>query len=389
MIFSACGFNLFSMIFSMTLLGYWWSLLFGSPGTAAGCLSWEMWWLKTGSTVLAILQSARSYCRLLWEWRLHPLHLPGLVLMGWCRLQLTSLSSMIVLQPPLLCKCRPLCVSGDTSVLMNLHWSCDCTAQSSILSIGSVSVFLLWGFFVCFVFVFVFLWTILDSGSFSLFNGGQFFHELVCPLIVILPQIFFSLTALLFYPDFFCPFHAPADVVVHFFVLLNSFRFESLLSQFSPLVAQIKNFCSDPVFLLLLFLTIFAKDLAGCFSHCCVEGGTNCIHVHIQAIHSSRNPLLVVKLTKEPNVYTDDIKTRMIENQLKYNNDKKEAFFFFFSPPFLLPWIVPPFPFLIRPLSALTIFFSVSARNFRFMLDSKLSVQQTNKKDAIQICQTA
>ena len=38
-------------------------------------LSWEVWWLKTGSTGLAILQSARSCCRLLWERWLHPLHL--------------------------------------------------------------------------------------------------------------------------------------------------------------------------------------------------------------------------------------------------------------------------------------------------------------------------
>ena len=35
---------------------------------------------------------------------------------------------------------HPLCVSGDSSVLIDLHWPCDCTAQSSILSIGSVSV---------------------------------------------------------------------------------------------------------------------------------------------------------------------------------------------------------------------------------------------------------
>ena len=74
------------------------------------------------------------------------LHLLGLVLLGCCRLQLTFLSSPIVLQPPLLCEGwggRPLCVSRDSSVLMDLRLSCDCTAQSSILSIGSVSVALL------------------------------------------------------------------------------------------------------------------------------------------------------------------------------------------------------------------------------------------------------
>ena len=131
-------------------LGGWWGLLFGSSGTAAGCLSWEVWWLLTGSMGLAILLSAKSCCRLLWEQWLHPLHLLGPVLLGCCRLQLTFLSSMIMLQPPLLCEGwggHPLCLSGDSSVLMDLHWPCSCTAQSSILSISSVSVALLWGNF--------------------------------------------------------------------------------------------------------------------------------------------------------------------------------------------------------------------------------------------------
>ena len=47
------------------------------------------------------------------------------------------LSSVIELQPPLLCEGwdgRPLSPSGDSSVLMDLHWPCG-----RILSIGSVS----------------------------------------------------------------------------------------------------------------------------------------------------------------------------------------------------------------------------------------------------------
>ena len=131
-------------------LGDWWGWLFGSSGTAAGCLSWEVWWLRTWSMGLAILMSARSCCRLSWERRLHPLHLLGPVLLGCCRLQLTSLTSMIVLQPPLLFEGwggRPLCLSGDSPVLMDLYWPCNCTAQGSILSIGSVSLLLLWGIF--------------------------------------------------------------------------------------------------------------------------------------------------------------------------------------------------------------------------------------------------
>ena len=81
---------------------------------------------------------------------------------------------------------------------------------------------------------------------------------------------------------FFSLFHAPLDVVVHFLVFLRSIRFRSFLSQFSPFVAQIENFCSDPGFLV---LTMFAKDITGCFSHCCVEGGNHWIYVCIFVAH--------------------------------------------------------------------------------------------------------
>ena len=88
--------------------------------------------------------------------------------------------------------------------------------------------------------------------------------------LTFLPQIFFNLTTLFSYSVFFSLFRELFDVVVHFLVFLRSFRLKSFLSQFSPFVAQIKNFCSDPGFCL---LTMFAKDLTGCFSHCYVEGG--------------------------------------------------------------------------------------------------------------------
>ena len=107
-----------------------------------------------------------------------------------------------------------------------------------------------------------FSWTILGGNSFPLFHSGQVFHELECPLTVVLPQIFSSVTTLFSYPVLFCLFHAPLDGVVYFLVFLRSFRFESFLSLFSLFVAQIKNFCSDPCFFL---LTMFAKDLPGCY----------------------------------------------------------------------------------------------------------------------------
>ena len=84
--------------------------------------------------------------------------------------------------------------------------------------------------------------------SFPSFHSDQVFHELVCPLTVVFPHIFFYLTTLFSYPVFFCLFHLPLGVVVHFLVFLRSFRFESFHSQFSPSVAQIKHFCSDPGF---------------------------------------------------------------------------------------------------------------------------------------------
>ena len=66
---------------------------------------------------------------------------------GMLSTQPTSLSSMIVLQPKILGEGwggHPLCLSGNVSpVLMDFNRPCDCTAQCSILSIGSVSLVLL------------------------------------------------------------------------------------------------------------------------------------------------------------------------------------------------------------------------------------------------------
>ena len=83
--------------------------------------------------------------------------------------------------------------------------------------------------------------------AFPCFTVNIFFHELVCPLTVVLPKIFFRLTTLFAYPVFYCLFHAPLAVVV-FLVFLRSFMFESFLSRSSPFVAQIKHLCSDPFF---------------------------------------------------------------------------------------------------------------------------------------------
>ena len=49
--------------------------------------------------------------------------------------------------------------------------------------------------------------------DFPLFHSGQVFYQLVCPLTVVLPQIFFNLTTLFSYPVFFTLFDAPPAVV--------------------------------------------------------------------------------------------------------------------------------------------------------------------------------
>ena len=89
----------------------------------------------------------------------------------------------------------------------------------------------------------------------------------------------------------------------------------------------------------------------------------------------------VNNLTKELNACTDDIKTWMMENQLKLNDDKTEALLFPFSSSLKL---TVPLPDSIT-LGSHNIPFSDSARNLGFILDSKLSV----KKHIIKICQTA
>ena len=126
---------------------------------------------------------------------------------------------MVVLQPPLLCEGwggHPLCLpglSGDNPVLMDLN-TVFCPSVQYLL-----------------FFCEAFSRTILDSSSFSLFHSGQISHQLVCPLTVVLPQIFLNLITLFSYPVFFCLFQAPLNAVVHNLIFLRSFRFKSVLSQ--------------------------------------------------------------------------------------------------------------------------------------------------------------
>ena len=113
-IFSACGFNLFSMVFSMTLIA-----LVADEADR--------------SVVLALLQVV-FLGKITEDWVHGFCHSP--VRQICCRLSTLSTcfdqcyldivdSSMIVLQSQLLCEGwggYPLCLSGDSSVLMDLHW---------------------------------------------------------------------------------------------------------------------------------------------------------------------------------------------------------------------------------------------------------------------------
>ena len=90
---------------------------------------------------------------------------------------------------------HPLCLSGDSSVLMDLHWPLIVLLRAVFCpSVQYLSV-------PCEAFS----WTILDRSRFPLFHSGQVFHQLVCPLTVVLPQIFFNLTNVLLF-SFLLPF---------------------------------------------------------------------------------------------------------------------------------------------------------------------------------------
>ena len=142
MIFLACGFDFFSMIYSIVLLVWLMRLLIrwflhSCKVPFLGSVMTKDWVHGVGHSpvcqivVKAVITSSRML---------------GPVLLGYCQLRLTSLSSVIVLQPPRLFEGwggRPLCLPKDSSVLIDLRWPCDCTAKSSILSIVSVSLILL------------------------------------------------------------------------------------------------------------------------------------------------------------------------------------------------------------------------------------------------------
>ena len=96
------------------------------------------------------------------------------------------------------------CTAASTSNGVVILCVCLTTVQYKWISVGLVIVQLRAVFcpsvqYLSF-FCEAFSCTVFDSSNFPLFDSGQIFHELVCPLTVVLPQIFFSLTTLFSYP---------------------------------------------------------------------------------------------------------------------------------------------------------------------------------------------
>ena len=63
------------------------------------------------------------------------------------------------------------------------------------------------------------------SSRFPLFHSGRVFHQLVCPLTFVLPQIFFKFTTLFSYPVFFIYFFLISAFFMHLLMLFISLYF--------------------------------------------------------------------------------------------------------------------------------------------------------------------
>ena len=76
----------------------------------------------------------------------------------------------------------------------------------------------------------------------------------------------------------FCLFHAFLTFSVKCSVLCHSISIFIVL-ELSPFGTQIKDVSCDPG---LLDWAVFAKDLIGCVSYCCIEDVRQHIHIHVR-----------------------------------------------------------------------------------------------------------
>ena len=120
-----------------------------------------------------------------------------------------------------------------------------------------------------------FSWIVLDINSLLFFSQWSNLSGMSMPSWCYSSSDFLQSHTLFFYPFCFAFFR-------HLLMLLfTSTHFSGHSgSRF------FENFCSDPGFFL---LAMFAKDLTGCFSHCCVNGGDHWTHVFIFIVHDGGN----------------------------------------------------------------------------------------------------
>ena len=106
---------------------------------------------------------------------------------------------------------RPLCMSGNSSVLIDPRWPCACTAQSSILSISSAFFVRLWGIFL----------SDLGQLKLSLVSQWSSFLRVYMPSYCCSSSDFLQSHNTVLLSSFVCLFHAPLDVV-HFHVIFSA-----------------------------------------------------------------------------------------------------------------------------------------------------------------------
>ena len=124
MISPACDFNLFSIIISKVLLGWLMRLIHYCSVVLAlmhTCLLWELWWLR----IVTMGVTHSPLCQILLQIVVRAMTISclfGPVLLDCCWFPLTSPSSMIILQPELLCEgLWSSSLSLGTSELMDLQ----------------------------------------------------------------------------------------------------------------------------------------------------------------------------------------------------------------------------------------------------------------------------
>ena len=114
-------------------------------------------------------------------------------------------------------------------------------------------------------------WTIVAFPCFTVVKSFRIWYALLLLFLFRFSSVSLHCSPIQFFPLF-----------IHILMLLfTSFYFSDhsgsslffLSSLLLPHRSKLSAMAQFFFFLFLFFLTMFAKDLTGCFSHCCVEGG--------------------------------------------------------------------------------------------------------------------